>query len=262
MANSLFFWQPTAQASSHRLCADSSQEISCSKQQAASKQPGCALTPLDISRGDFVSERMSSGLATLLLLACCGVASAFLGPAPFRRFRRSAPPTATPPLTIAMSARNVKIRSVTAFVTIPRGACAHADSLRAALSPAAANNAVMRQRLETAGFEVQTTRIASNSFEDYLSLADATALAGELDTLGAVLAELEICFFNLGKATSLEAIDAIPDLLQALPTASASCDLLPTRKLADLSERRARRVAAACLRIAAETAGGSGNFRS
>ncbi|MGA0025465.1 MAG: PhoH family protein, partial [Burkholderiales bacterium] len=63
-------------------------------------------------------------------------------------------------------------------------------------------NALMQRELEAAeGFEVQTTRIASNSFEDYLPIAEDAALAPQLDTLKAVLEELNINFFNLGQVS-------------------------------------------------------------
>jgi len=131
---------------------------------------------------------------------------------------------------VSMSAaRNVKVRSVTAFVTIPAGACEHAGSLREALEPACALNARMQKELEAAGFEVQTTRIASNSFEDYLPLAEDAALASQLDTLKTVLEELNINFFNLGQVFYRRCHPSAPSLLA--PSDDVSHVLRHTRTL-------------------------------
>jgi uncharacterized protein (UPF0210 family) len=164
-------------------------------------------------------------------------------------------------LHMAATERHVKVRSVTAFVHLSRDACLTVDTLRSALAPAVEHNAAMQKRLEAAGFEVQTTRIATNSFEDYFDLSVDAPASPQVKALATVLKDLDINFFNLGPARSLHAIDRLPDLLMLLPTASASCDLLPSRALGDLCHLRARRAAAACRRIASESPGGSGNFR-
>ena len=71
----------------------------------------------------------------------------------------------------------------------------------------------MQKELEAAGLEVQTTRIASNSFEDYLPLAEDAALGPQLDTLKTVLEELNINFFNLGQVSRRRRDPSAPSLL-------------------------------------------------
>ncbi len=79
----------------------------------------------------------------------------------------------------------LKVRTVTAGVTLRRG-----DSIetwQAAIAGATSFCAAASKQFTECGFEVQTTRISTNSFEEYIDASDVPAA---LDAFRAIDAEL------------------------------------------------------------------------
>ena len=66
----------------------------------------------------------------------------------------------------------LKVRTVTVGVTLERG---KSSEWPAQLKAAADFNKAATEALTSAGFEVQTTRISTNSFEEYIDCADKSA---------------------------------------------------------------------------------------
>ena len=146
----------------------------------------------------------------------------------------------------------LKVRTVTVGVTLSRDS----DSWPDAISRAAAFNAAAKQRLEDAGFEVQTTRIATNSFEEYVDASNsASAMAAFRSLDGVLVSHGAGNLFNAGPARSAEGVALIPEFIKLGPRISASGVVTP------FETERAQQVARAILRIAAETERGEGNFQ-
>ncbi len=154
--------------------------------------------------------------------------------------------TSPPPL--------LKVRTVTTGITLERGQ--PLDAWKAQIGRAHAFNAAAAERLTSAGFEVQTTRIATNSFEEYIDVADAPTAKAQMQSIDDELARLGVGLFNAGPARTAEGVALVPDLIGLGPRVSAS-GVISTA----FDAPAAARLADAVLRIAAETKGGEGNFQ-
>lgn len=94
------------------------------------------------------------------------------------------------------------------------------------------------QLLQREGYVVQTTRIAFNSFEEWLlpackaDLSDATLYLSKINEL---LESSNISFFGFGPATSVRGVLIIPDILAICK--KASCSVLLRAPITDGSSR-------------------------
>ena len=83
---------------------------------------------------------------------------------------------------------------------------------------------LLKAKLTSVGYDVQTLRLSCNSFEEWmipaLSYMPLNVLIGEIDSL---LQNLEIDFFSIGPACSESAIKLLPDILCTSTRISASC---------------------------------------
>jgi len=152
------------------------------------------------------------------------------------------------------SAPLLKIRTVTAGITLRRGE--NIETWRAALEGAATFCAAASHRLTEAGFKVQTTRISTNPFEEYVDAADAPAALDTFRAIDAELCRLGVGLFAAGPATSAAGIAMAPDIVCLGPRISVSAALSDP-----LDSESAAAIAGAILRISKETAGGEGNFQ-
>jgi len=146
----------------------------------------------------------------------------------------------------------LKVRTVTTGITLARG-----DPID--LSPigiAARFNEAASKRLSEAGFEVQTTRLSTNSFEEYVDVSDTTSALSCFRAIDAECVRLGIGLFNVGPARTAAGIAIVPDIVKLGPRLSAS-GVIPDA----LDAPMAGRMAEAILRIASETSGGEGNFQ-
>ncbi|MBD0266070.1 MAG: DUF711 family protein, partial [Tolypothrix sp. Co-bin9] len=68
--------------------------------------------------------------------------------------------------------------------------------------------------IEEQGYEVQTTRIATNSWEEYLYRFSKSEIINEVKIIEEVCQSLNISFFSLGYASQAESIAIIPDIIK------------------------------------------------
>lgn len=152
----------------------------------------------------------------------------------------------------------MKIRTITSFVTLRRDE----RQWRAALERAVDLNAAARAAAQAAGYEVQTTRIITSPFPDYM---DCSNEAAAVASCGKLLVELSAAdraglkpLLNVGIARTPEHAALIPALVAAHGvTASAAVgaddNLVPDAVMCHAA-------ASVITRIATSSADGAGNF--
>ena len=146
----------------------------------------------------------------------------------------------------------LKVRTVTTGITLTRAAPLDLGPLAAA----AAFNAAAKERLIAEGFEVQTTRVATNSFEEFVDMTDRTAALQCFRQIDAECVRLGIGIITVGPARTADGIALVPEIVVLGSRLSASGMLLDP-----LDQVSADLLAGTILRIAAETDGGEGNFQ-
>lgn len=62
------------------------------------------------------------------------------------------------------------------------------------------------------GYEVQTTRISTNTWEEYLAGLSLAAIIKEVQVLEELCQSMDVSFFSIGYANSPETIEIIPEL--------------------------------------------------
>lgn len=147
----------------------------------------------------------------------------------------------------------LKVRTVTVGCTFERGNLAQWTS---ALEDAAKFNAAAGAAFTDAGYEVQTTRVAVNSFEEWCNVEDADSTLDAFRSLDGVLERLGIKLFNAGPASSAAAVALVPKIIALGPRISSSAALLDP-----LDAPAASRLAGAIDAITRLTPGGEGNFQ-
>ena len=152
----------------------------------------------------------------------------------------------TPPL--------LKVRTITAGITLCRGEPIEArlDKIRRAAKFVETASA----RFTFAGFDVQTTRLSTNSFVEWCDVEDAAGTLEAFRTIDQELVSLGVGLFNAGPATSAAALLLVPDIISLGPRVSCSGALVDP-----LDAEGAARLADTIISIAACTAGGEGNFQ-
>ena len=146
----------------------------------------------------------------------------------------------------------LKVRTVTTGITLARGEEAKwVEQVRAAHD----FNAAAQKALEAAGFEVQSTRVSTNPFEEYVDVADAAAALESLRTLDAGLAEMGCALFNLGPARSDAAVALVCDIVKLSPR------LFLSANVPHLDFGRAKAVGEVVRAIGDTTERGEGNFQ-
>ena len=155
-----------------------------------------------------------------------------------------------PPSTIGL-----KIRTITAGITLSRDESADVRSVT--IEQAAIFLQAASKDFTSAGYEVQTTRIATNSFEEWCDVSDSAATLEAFRTLDSLLVELGVGLFNAGPATSAAALSLVPKIVQL--GGRINC----TGALTDpLDANGALALAATILEISQSTDGGEGNVRA
>lgn len=112
---------------------------------------------------------------------------------------------------------------------------------------------------EKQGYEVQTTRIATNTWEEYLKDLSKIEIINEIQTLEQLCQSLNISFFNIGYASKPETIDIIPDINKS--TSIIYCSSTIGDRETGINFENARESAKAIKRISQESENGYGNFR-
>ena len=153
----------------------------------------------------------------------------------------------------AAAAPLLKVRTVTTGITLERST---PSAWAAQITKAAEFNTAAAAALTAAGFEVQTTRISTNSFEEYVDCSDRSVALEAFQKIDAVLVDLGVALFNAGPACSDAGVSLVPDVIAMSPRISASGAMA-----SPFDSSAARRLADCVKRIAAETEGGEGNFQ-
>ncbi|MBD2343055.1 DUF711 family protein [Anabaena subtropica] len=104
------------------------------------------------------------------------------------------------------------------------------------------------------GYEVQTTRISTNTWEEYLAGLSLGAILKETQALEELCQSLNVSFFNIGYASTPETIEMIPDINKH--TSVIYCSSKIKSNLENITES-----AQAIKRISQESENGYGNFR-
>ncbi|MEJ6480302.1 DUF711 family protein [Nostoc punctiforme UO1] len=147
----------------------------------------------------------------------------------------------------------MKIRTITTGISL--------QSLqdRETIKQAADFNQQAKILFEKQGYEVQTTRTATNTWEEYLQDLSRIEIINEIQTLEQLCQSLNISFFNIGYASKPETIDIIPDINKN--TSIIYCSSKIGDSETGINFENARESAKVIKRISQESENGYGNFR-
>lgn len=104
------------------------------------------------------------------------------------------------------------------------------------------------------GYEVQTTRISTNTWEEYLAGLSLATIIKEVQVLEELCQSMDVSFFNIGYASSPETIEIIPELNKTTSVIYCSSKIRSHLK-------NVKKSAQAIKRISQESDHGLGNFR-
>lgn len=158
-----------------------------------------------------------------------------------------------------------RVRAVTAFLTLEPSDFVQDDEKAFSLERKIAQYANFLKDTETKlinnGYEVQTVRIATNPFGEYLAkTTEKETLKQQLETLDSCLKSNGIEFCALGPATTVEEVDCCPEIVSTSHRLSCCADL-------DQNDVSIAKKAAACMKIisklecAQHVKNGLGNFQ-
>ncbi|MBW4612001.1 MAG: DUF711 family protein [Desmonostoc vinosum HA7617-LM4] len=109
------------------------------------------------------------------------------------------------------------------------------------------------------GYEVQTTRIATNAWEEYLQGCSQIEIINQVASLEHLCQSLNVQFFNIGYASQPQTIDIIPDINKN--TSNIYCSTKIGDRQTGINFENAWASAKVIKRISQETENGYGNFR-
>merc|ERR1712087_1085667 len=115
-----------------------------------------------------------------------------------------------------MQVEGIAVRAVTHFIVLSKDAATWKPTLTAAASFCAE----CAKRFETAGYAVQTLRLVTNPFGEYLDVSTATAAVAGIRQIEAILQSPEMpkgtrIRFAIGEARTLAELEVVPDLIKA-----------------------------------------------
>jgi len=155
----------------------------------------------------------------------------------------------------------MKIRTITIFLSITsEDMLQDGKSFRKKMEVAKKVACQIEASLSQESYEVQTIRVSTNAFEDYLNIENEGILDDQLELISEVVVECGISFFNLGPSISPASQEVILRLLTKSDSFNCSmhipssdhgvCDLDVCRKASEIMKG-----------LEEETEGGLGNFR-
>ncbi|HIK11905.1 MAG TPA: DUF711 family protein [Oscillatoriaceae cyanobacterium M33_DOE_052] len=147
----------------------------------------------------------------------------------------------------------MKIRTITTGVSLTDGI--ETDKIR----QAAEFNQQAKEIFQQRGYVVQTTRIATNPWGEYLTLLSPVEAVQNISTIEKYCQELGVNFFNIGPAISPAEIALIPEINKTTSIVYSSCHIGDAVEGINLENALA--AAVAIKRMAQETVNGFGNFR-
>ena len=89
----------------------------------------------------------------------------------------------------------MKIRTITTGISL------HLNQVEEMIQQAAQWNQQAKTVFENHGYEVQTTRITTNSWTDYLSDLSSSKLVSKIQKIDQLCKTLNLHFFNIGNST-------------------------------------------------------------
>ncbi|MBD1936064.1 DUF711 family protein [Microcoleus sp. FACHB-68] len=143
--------------------------------------------------------------------------------------------------------------------TITTGICLQSPIEEKSITQAAEFNQQAKAFFEHLGYEVQTTRIATNSWAEYLPVLSATEIVKKIQGLEQICHNLNISFFSIGCVSNLEQISVIPEIIKNTSVIYCSSNIGDVD--AGIQFENARESAKVIKRISEETEDGFGNFR-
>lgn len=145
----------------------------------------------------------------------------------------------------------MKIRTITTGVEL-----SSMDDLQPVTKAAEFNNKA-KERLEKFHCEVQTTRVTTNPWREYLK-GDRQAVLDGFKKLDQRCVELKIDFFSIGYADDPDSIKLLPDVIQN--TSKLSCSAKVGDKEGGINHQVIKEAAKTLLAISKTTENGMGNF--
>ncbi|WP_042341772.1 DUF711 family protein [Calothrix sp. PCC 7507] len=147
----------------------------------------------------------------------------------------------------------MKIRTITTGISLQSPA--DVEKIR----QAAEFNQQAKEVFEHQGYEVQTKRISTNSWEEYLAGLSNREIINQIQNIERICQSLDVSFFNIGYANQPASIALIPDINQH--TSLIFC----SSKIGDIKTginfENIQESAKLIQRISQETENGYGNFR-
>lgn len=123
----------------------------------------------------------------------------------------------------------------------------------------AKTNHKVKSQFEEAGYEVQTTRISTNSWEEYFKGNAAPEIIKHVQDMEIYCKKLNVDFFNIGYAFTPEKIELIPEINKS--TSIISCSAQIGDYESGINYKNTEIAADVIKRISQETENGYGNFR-
>jgi uncharacterized protein (UPF0210 family) len=147
----------------------------------------------------------------------------------------------------------MKIRTITTGITLKSSE--DFDKIK----PLAEFNQKAKTFFEENGYQVQTTRIATNSWEEYLGASSAAEAVGQIREIEQICKGAEVGFFSIGYGNTPRTIEVLSEVIKNTSVISCSGKIGDLESGIDSENLRAS--ARAIKRISEETENGAGNFR-
>jgi uncharacterized protein len=147
----------------------------------------------------------------------------------------------------------MKIRTITTGVSLSYPV----EELR--IKEAAEFNFRARRFFEDKGYEVQTLRIATQPWSEYLGILSQNQIIDEIRNIEKLCVDNGIDFTSIGTVTDIKFIDLIPQIIK--PTSIISASVTIGDVTGGIDYEAAKMTAKVIVRISKETDGGYGNFR-
>ncbi|MBU1018709.1 DUF711 family protein [Patescibacteria group bacterium] len=147
----------------------------------------------------------------------------------------------------------MKIRTITTGVELE--SLSEIDKIK----EAAEFNKTAKEAFEKEGYEVQTTRVATNSWEDYMKDLSDSEIVKEVQKIEEIGKGLDVSFLNIGYAKTPEKIAVLSAINKV--TSIISCSATVGNVADGVNFEAAKAAAKVVKEIAEWTENGGGNFR-
>ncbi len=147
----------------------------------------------------------------------------------------------------------MKIRTITTGISL------QSPTEKEKISIAAEFNQQAKVFLEQQGYQVQTTRISTNSWQEYLPGLSLEETIGEIQAIEQFCDKLNVRPFNIGNTTISKYIDLIPEINKN--TKNIHCSAKIGDKETGINFENTSKAAKVIKQIAEQSDNGIGNFR-